>query len=112
MHDDHDILMELTRQLEVVRRRVDETVACLRASRSALTADGLAGVPAAAVTEGRGDLFQLCVRLEVALAESRETCERLARRLQQLAENDPRAWPWAPDPPAPSDAHGHHDWRH
>ena len=64
------------------------------------------------MTEGRGDLFQLCVRLEVALAESRETCEKLTRRLQQLAENDPRAWPWAPDPPAPSEVSGHHDWRH
>ena len=111
MTDDHDTLTELRRQLDVVRRRIDETVAALRDARDAVSADGLEDVPAAAMTEGRGDLFQLCVRLEVALAESRESLEKLTLRLRQLAAHDPLGWPWVPDPPTGNQSLGH-DWRH
>ena len=112
MLGDHDTLEELRRQLEVVRRRVDETVALLAAARDRLSADGLSGTPAAAISEGKGDLFQLCVRLEVALAESRESAEKLTRRLRELGEADPVPWPWMTDanPSQPPDAT--HDWPH
>src|SRR4051794_13045385 len=66
MLDDHDNLLELRRQLQAVCRRVDETVALLGDSRGGLTADGLESVAVETWTLGRGDLFQLCVRLEVA----------------------------------------------
>ena len=85
MLDNHDTLEELRRQLEVGRRRVDEPMASLATARGHLDADGLAGTPAAALSEGKGDLFQLCVRLEVALAESRESVERLT----SIALTDP-----------------------
>lgn len=94
MVDDYDTLMELRRQLEVVRKRIDETVAALADARNSVSPDRLEGVSASAATEGRGDLFQLCVRLEVALAESRESADMLTRRLKQLAADHANDWPW------------------
>lgn len=110
MLDDHDNLLELRRQLQVVRRRVDETTAALAESHERLTADGLEGVAAETWAQGRGDLFQLCVRLEVALAESRESLEKLTRRLAQLAEGNPQGWPWVAEAPG---VHGQgREWQH
>jgi hypothetical protein len=109
--DDYDTFMELQRQLAVVRRRIDETVAALADAKGSLSAEGLAGVAAAAMFAGKGDLFQLCVRLEVALAESRETADQLAKRLKQLADGDPLGGPW-PDPPDERDPlGGPQDWQ-
>jgi hypothetical protein len=91
MRNPHDRLSELRRQLELVRRRVDETVVRLRESSPDLTADGLEGVEAGRWAEGRGDLFHLCVRLEVALAESNELADRLKRRLNELSGQCPQS---------------------
>ena len=85
MLNNHDTFLELRRQLEVVRRRTGETIRRLAEAEGGLTADGLEGVAAATWAEGRGDLFQLCVRLEVALAESGEAAGKLTRRLNELS---------------------------
>ena len=84
MLDNHDTLSELRRQLEMVRRRVSETVARLAEAEPGLTANGLEGVSTATWAQGKGNLFQLCVRLEVALAESGEAAANLTRRLKDL----------------------------
>ena len=81
MLDDHDRFLELSRQLELVRRRVGETVKRLTEAEPGLTADGLEGLAPTEWADGKGDLFQLCVRLEVALAESNEAPGKLTRRL-------------------------------
>jgi hypothetical protein len=112
MLDNHDTLMELRRQLEQVRRRIDETVALLSESRDGVTADGLEGVATATWVDTKGDLFQLCVRLEVALAESRESVEKLTRRLKELAEGDQQGWPWVADDPAATRSGDRQDWQH
>lgn len=111
MLDDYETLMELRRQLDVVRRRIDETVAELAEAKGSFSADGLAGVSAAAISAGKGDLFQLCVRLEVALAESRESAEKLAGRLKQLADEDRLNGLWG-GPPEGRDSLGvARDWQ-
>src|SRR5215207_3872752 len=89
MLDEYQTLTELRRQLDVVRRRIDQTMARLAEARPVITADGLECVAVAAWAEGRGDLFQLCVRLEVALAESNESANSLVRRLRELAAYGP-----------------------
>ena len=97
MPDDYDTQMALRRQLEVVHGRIDDTVAKLVGAKEGLTADGLEGVPAWALAEGKGDLFKLCVRLEVALADSAEWSGKLCERLKQLAEGEPQGFPgWPP----------------
>jgi hypothetical protein len=93
MSNDQDALAELRRQLGVVRRRIGETVRQLAEAEAGLTADGLEGMEAAAWAEGKGDLFQLCVRLEVALAESTESACKLTRRLRGLT-GDAGGLPW------------------
>ena len=45
------------------------------------------------VAAGKGDVFKLCVRLEVALADSAEWAEKLTGRLRQLAEAESQGWP-------------------
>ena len=112
MLDDHDTLTALRQQIEIVRRRIDETVASLAASRDSVSADGLAGVPATAMAGGKGDLFQLCVRLEVALAESRELSGKLTLRLKELAEGDPQGVPWAADHQNPDGFGERRGWHH
>ena len=87
MRKEYEALSDLRRQFEVVRRRIDGTVMRLSEAKTDITADGLDGAGPAAWAEGRGDLFQLCVRLEVALAESNETADTLARRLREMAGN-------------------------
>ena len=111
MLDDYETLTELRRQLEFVRRRIDETVASLDDTKGSLTADRLAGVAAAAMFAGKGDLFQLCVRLEVALAESRETADKLARRLKQLADGEPLGPPWTDFQEGQDSIGGAQDWQ-
>jgi hypothetical protein len=102
MFDDHDTRLELNRQLAVVRDRIDETVTKLVGLKDGLTAAGLGGVPAASMAEGKGDLFNLCVRLEVALADSVEWAAKLSRRLEQLSGGEPAAPDHAPITPPPS----------
>ena len=97
MLGDHDTLVELRRQLETVRRRIDETVASLSAARDSVSADDLGENSAVALALGKGDVFHLCVHLEVALAESREGVQKLRLRLNQLSAADPNGWPWAGD---------------
>ena len=93
MLNDQDVLAELRRQLGVVRRKLRETVQRLAEAEAGLTTDGLERVEAAMWAEGKGDLFQLCVRLEVALAESTESACKLTRRLRELT-GDAGGLPW------------------
>lgn len=72
---------ELARQLELVRRRVDGAVVRLSRARAALRLEEPHDAAPAAPAASRGDLFLLCVRLEVALAESAETADKLAASL-------------------------------
>lgn len=58
----------------------------------------LAGIPIPSLSAARGSLFQLCVKLEVALAESVKLAERLRSQMQDLLDgNDPGQWPSADD---------------
>ena len=89
MRSEAEVLTELRRQLKVVRRRIDDTLGRLSDARRHITADGLERAGPEAWAEGKGDVFQLCVRLEVALAESHESADRLTRRLSELAGAPP-----------------------
>jgi hypothetical protein len=73
--------VELRRQLEVVQRRLDQAVGRLARTRGHLALSASVAIDTRAVPWG--DLHLLCVRLEVALAESAEAAERLAAGLRQ-----------------------------
>jgi hypothetical protein len=110
MLDDHDTRTELRRQLDVLHKRIDETVADLAEARGSLSAAGLGAVSVMAMTEGKGDLFQLCVRAEVALAETREAVQQLAHRLRQLQNRSDAATIAASDAPPPDPFGGTRRW--
>ena len=87
MGGEDDGTVELRRQLEMVRRRVDQAVGRLARAR-----DGLAVTSSVGSETGPlalGDLHLLCVRLEVALIESAEAAEKLAAELRELPESAP-----------------------